>query len=75
MKGEGKPLLNFISYSTFFGGKYEDVRRRIPDIRKAKEILRFAPTMKLEEGLKIAIDWQTGIWKTESSRSSVGESV
>jgi UDP-glucose 4-epimerase len=71
MKHEGSPPLNFIPYSTFFGGKYEDVRRRIPDIRKAGRVLGFAPTIQLEAGLKIAIDWQTSIWKAETVESSV----
>ena len=71
MKGEGSAPLNFIPYSTFFGGKYEDVRRRIPDITKAERVLRFAPSMQLEAGLKIAIDWQTRIWKAETVESSV----
>jgi UDP-glucose 4-epimerase len=75
MNGEGKPPLHFIPYSTFFGGKYEDVRRRIPDINKAKQILGFEPKMELEEGLTIAIDWQTKIWKSESVRASVSEST
>ncbi len=65
MKGEGPVSLKFIPYSSFFGGKYEDVRRRIPDITKAKEVLGFEPTMRLEEGLKIAIDWQTATWRSE----------
>jgi UDP-glucose 4-epimerase len=73
MKGEGEPPLRFIPYSTFFGGKYEDVRRRIPDIRKAKEILGFAPSMELEEGLRIAIDWQTAIRGTDPVHSSPGK--
>jgi UDP-glucose 4-epimerase len=75
MKGEGGPPLNFVPYSAFFGGKYEDVRRRIPDISKAKGILGFEPTMELEQGLAIAIDWQTKIWKAESVRPSVGKST
>ncbi len=62
MRGAGAPPMNFIPYTTFFGGKYEDVRRRIPDITKAERMLGFAPTMSLEEGLKITIDWQTSIW-------------
>jgi UDP-glucose 4-epimerase len=74
MMGEGRPPLNFVPYSTFFGGKYEDVRRRIPDISKANTVLGFKPVMKLEEGLKIAIDWQTALWKTEMSLSSSGTS-
>jgi UDP-glucose 4-epimerase len=66
MKGTGAPRLNFIPYSSFFGGKYEDVRRRIPDVTKAREVLGFKPTIPLEEGLKIAIDWQTKLARTES---------
>ncbi|HCV43883.1 MAG TPA: nucleoside-diphosphate sugar epimerase [Bacteroidetes bacterium] len=74
MKGEGRPPLQFVPYSTFFGGKYEDVRRRIPEISKAKNLLGFAPTMELEEGLKIAIDWQTKLWKAGSTLPLSGAS-
>lgn len=72
MGGKGSPPLKFIPYSSFFGGKYEDVRRRIPDTTKAKEILGFEPTMKLEEGLMHAIDWQTGVWRSEQVTSAPG---
>ncbi len=74
MKGQGAPPLNFIPYSTFFGGKYEDVRRRIPDITKAGKILGFSPLMKLEEGLRIAIDWQTDVWKEGLAKPSASKS-
>lgn len=48
--------INFIPYETF--GKYEDVRRRVPDLTKAKNILGFHPQYSLDEGLKITIQWQ-----------------
>ena len=50
--------LKFIPYSSIAGKKYEDVRRRIPDITKAKNILGFEPKVKLEEGLTKSIKWQ-----------------
>lgn len=56
LAGEGEPKYRYISYRTF--GKYEDVRRRVPDISKAKRVLGFEPKVSLEEGLKKTIDWQ-----------------
>jgi len=34
-----------------------DVRRRLPDLSKAKRLLGFRPRVSLEEGLKKTIDW------------------
>ena len=70
MKGDGSPPLKFIPYSSFYGGKYEDVRRRIPETRKAKEVLGFETTVRLEDGLKRAIDWQTGLWQSERAATT-----
>lgn len=54
---EGEAPLEFISYETFSRG-YEDVRRRVPDISRAKEILGFCPEVELEDGLSRMIKWQ-----------------
>jgi UDP-glucose 4-epimerase len=43
-----KPV--FVSYEDFYGVSYEDVRRRVPDISKAKRILGFEPKITLEDG-------------------------
>ncbi len=51
-----EPALKIVPYAAF--GKYEDVRRRVPDIRKSKEILGFQAKVPLEEGLPRAIRWQ-----------------
>jgi nucleoside-diphosphate-sugar epimerase len=56
IRGAEEPKLKLIPYSTF--GKYEDVRRRIPDISKARSILGFEPDVDLEEGLLRTIHWQ-----------------
>lgn len=51
------PKLKFIPYESF-SRNYEDVRRRVPDISKARDILGFQPTVSLEEGLEKTIKWQ-----------------
>ena len=50
--------IKFIPYSSFSGRRYEDVRRRVPDISKAKRILGIEPKVSLEEGLRKTIAWQ-----------------
>ena len=50
--------LKFIPYSSLSGKKYEDVRRRVPNITKAKELLDFEAKVSLQEGLIITIKWQ-----------------
>lgn len=59
-KRKGMPPLKFIPYSKF-SHCYEDVRRRIPDITKAKKILGFQPKICLEEGLSRMIEW----WRSQ----------
>lgn len=54
-----QPKINFIPYESF--GKYEDVRRRVPDISKIKSLLNYQPKYSLKEGLGITIDWQRKI--------------
>jgi len=62
VRGSEEPQVEFISYRQF-PGRYEDVRRRVPDIRLAKEILNFTPKTSIDEGLVPTIDWQRGITK------------
>ncbi len=56
----GELKAKFVPYSSFTGGKYEDVRRRIPDISKAQRLLGFEPQVSLEAGLAKTIEWQKG---------------
>ncbi len=55
-KTKKKLKIEFVPYSSF--GKYEDVMRRIPDISKAKKLLKWKPKISLEAGLKKTIEWQ-----------------
>jgi UDP-glucose 4-epimerase len=52
--------VRMVPYATF-GGNYEDVRRRIPDISHARELLGFEPRVSLREGLKPTVAWQRKI--------------
>jgi UDP-glucose 4-epimerase len=56
IRGDEPAKIKFIPYSTF--GHYEDVRRRIPDITRARELLGFQPKVDLERGLEMTIAWQ-----------------
>ncbi len=64
VKGSGEPLIEFIPYRQF-PVRYEDVRRRIPDIQLAKKILGFNPTISIDEGLPLTIDWQKRVVRRE----------
>lgn len=38
-------------------GKYEDVRHRVPDVSKARELLGFEASVPLEDGLRMTVEW------------------
>jgi UDP-glucose 4-epimerase len=62
--GSGTPLLEFVPYRQF-PGRYEDVRRRVPDIHMAKEVLGFTPGTSIDDGLIPTIAWQKSVTKGE----------
>lgn len=56
VRGDEEPKLKIIPYETF--GRYEDVRRRVPDISLAQSLLGYQPRVELETGLLATIRWQ-----------------
>jgi nucleoside-diphosphate-sugar epimerase len=62
IRGREEPQIEYIPYRQF-PGRYEDVRRRFPDIRLAKEILGFTPRTSIDEGLIPTIEWQRSVTK------------
>jgi UDP-glucose 4-epimerase len=60
VRGSEEPQIEFIPYRQF-PGRYEDVRRRVPDIRLAREILGFTPKISIDEGLIPTINWQRSV--------------
>lgn len=57
----GELKLKFIPYESFTGGKYEDVRRRVPDSTRCEKILGVKAEVSLEEGLSRTIEWQRSL--------------
>jgi UDP-glucose 4-epimerase len=55
VRGDDEPKLDVVPYEAF--GKYEDVRRRVPDLTRARTLFGFEPKVDLEAGLKQTIHW------------------
>lgn len=54
--GSSSEIVN-TSYESYYGPGFEDTRRRIPDVTRAREILNWEPAVSLEDGLARTIDW------------------
>jgi UDP-glucose 4-epimerase len=54
----GELKLKFVPYESFTGAKYEDVRRRVPDVYRCENILGVKAKVGLDEGLARTIEWQ-----------------
>jgi len=55
--GGFKSKIVFIPAEKKYGKGYDDIPRRVPNIQKAKKILRWEPTTSLEDGLKQTIEY------------------
>ncbi len=54
-----KDKINLKNFDTskYYGGKYEDIPKRVPDVSKAKRILNWEAKTDLRDGIKKTIDW------------------
>jgi UDP-glucose 4-epimerase len=57
-------------YNEISGKKYEDVRRRVPDIEKARRLLGFEAKVPLEDGLAATIAWQRTAMLVQEEQTS-----
>jgi nucleoside-diphosphate-sugar epimerase len=65
----GKEIkIKFIKMEDIFG-KYKDILRRRPDLRKAKEILGYVPKTNMEEAVKKMIEQRRSEIQKENSTS------
>jgi UDP-glucose 4-epimerase len=55
--------ITYIPYSSAYGADFEETRRRVPDVSRAREVLGFVPQTSFEEGLRRTIDWFGGEYK------------
>ncbi|MBI3522178.1 MAG: GDP-mannose 4,6-dehydratase [Chloroflexi bacterium] len=51
------PGVERVSYETYYGPGFEDTMRRVPDVRRAVEVLGFRAETPLREGLRRTIEW------------------
>lgn len=49
--------ITFVNQESVYGPSYEDIPRRVPDVRLMKEILQVVPQVSLEEGLRRTLEW------------------
>ena len=59
--GSDSTIVN-VPHQRIFGERFEDTRRRVPDIRRAVEILGFRAETPLEDGLEATIAWFRQAW-------------
>jgi UDP-glucose 4-epimerase len=50
------PITN-VSYEERYGTRFEDTRRRVPSLDRAREVLGYTPTIDLSEGLDRTLAW------------------
>jgi UDP-glucose 4-epimerase len=62
--------VRMLPYDEIAARKYEDVRRRVPDITKAKRTIGFHAKVTLEEGLRKTIEWQRPLVVAERSEAA-----
>jgi UDP-glucose 4-epimerase len=55
-----------VPYRNVFGENFEETRRRVPDIRRAQQVLGFRAEVPLEEGLQKTVAWFRQAWPKES---------
>lgn len=56
MEMPGPLRATFVPYESI-GGRYQDVRCRIPDTEKASRLLDFRASVRLDEGLRATVTW------------------
>jgi UDP-glucose 4-epimerase len=52
-----RSTIKFVTQAEVYGSGYEDIRRRVPSIRKMREILGIEPQIPLVDGLRRTIEW------------------
>ena len=53
--------ITHVSYESRYGKSFEDTKRRVPDLTRARNVLGYSPTVSLDEGLRLTLDW----WRRE----------
>jgi UDP-glucose 4-epimerase len=52
-----RSTVRFVTQTEIYGPSYEDIRRRVPSIRKMRDLLGVVPRVSLDDGLQRTIEW------------------
>jgi UDP-glucose 4-epimerase len=52
-----RSTVRFVTQTEVYEPSYEDIRRRVPSIRKMRELLGVVPRVSLDDGLQRTIEW------------------
>lgn len=47
----------YVPYASAYGPDFEETRRRVPDVTRARQLLGFEARTPLDEGLRLTLDW------------------
>jgi UDP-glucose 4-epimerase len=53
--------ITHVSHESRYGTSFEDTKRRAPDLTRSRNVLGYTPTVSLDEGLRLTLDW----WRRE----------
>ena len=53
--------ITHVSHESRYGKAFEDTKRRVPDLTRSRNVLGYTPTVSLDEGLRLTVDW----WRRE----------
>lgn len=59
-KTQSSSTVTHVSYEQRYGSSFEDTRRRVPSLDRARDVLGYSPTVNLSEGLEQTLAW----WST-----------
>ncbi len=54
----GEARIEFVPYASFTGRNYEDVMRRVPDVKLCERLLGVRAQVDIDDGLRRTIEWQ-----------------
>ena len=52
-----RSVIRRVSYEERYGKRFEDTKRRVPDVRRAEEVLGFRASVGLRDGLERTLQW------------------
>ena len=52
-----RSVMRRVSYEERYGKGFEDTKRRVPDVRRAEEVLGFRANVGLHDGLGRTLQW------------------